>query len=303
MNEATASTERNARRGLAVYFAALVLGSAFFEWRILQTGESIAKSPSLVLALMYMPAVASIIARLVNRERFTDVSFRFGGSEGFRTTLVAWIYPMLVGFLAYGVAWATGLAQFQRPLTERSHLYTISATQNLFTSFVLTATLGTVLSCVSAFGEELGWRGYMLTRLIVAGIPRPVLVSGVIWALWHVPLILSGQYAAGTHPWLSAVLFVIGVIADAYLAAYVRLRSGSVWPAVMYHGAWNAIIQGTFDRATVGTPQVVGESGWLTVTIAVIVVFFLTQGLWKLRRTPTEVLNLPSHEPASILTI
>jgi membrane protease YdiL (CAAX protease family) len=303
MNEAIASEERSARRGLAVYFSALILGSAFFEWRILQTGEVIAKNPSLVLGLMYMPALASIIARLANRERFTDVSFRFGGSEGVRTTLLAWIYPMLVGFLAYGIAWATGLAQFQRPLTEQSHLYNGSPTQNLLSSFVVMASLGTVLSCLSAFGEELGWRGYMLTRLIVAGVPRPVFVSGLVWALWHVPLILSGQYAAGTQPWLSAVLFVIGVIADAYLAAYVRLRSGSVWPAVMYHGAWNAIIQGTFDRATVGTPQAVGESGWLTITIAVIVVLFVTRGTWTLLRTPTEPLNLPSRQPATILTV
>jgi membrane protease YdiL (CAAX protease family) len=143
----------------------------------------------------------------------------------------------------------------------------------------------------------------MMTRLIVAGVPRPVLISGLIWALWHVPLILSGQYAAGTRPQLSALLFVIGVVAEAYLAAYVRLQSGSVWPAVIYHGAVNAIIQGTFDRATAGTPAAVGESGWLTAASAVIAAMILTRGSWTPQRSPGQLLTLPSDRPTSMLTI
>jgi len=164
------------------------------------------------------------------------------------------VYPIVVGLLAYDVAWATGLAGFRQPLSPRSHLYVGTAAPNLLASLLVSATLGTALSCLSAFGEEVGWRGYMLTRLVTAGVPKPVFASGLIWALWHVPLILSGQYAAGARPWFSVTLFVVGVMADAYLAAYLRLRSGSVWPAVMMHGAGKVVIQGTFDRATVGTP-------------------------------------------------
>lgn len=295
--------KQNAGRGLATYFAALLTGSAFVEWKIRQTGLPIENTPRLMLALMYMPAGASIIARLALREGFSDVSFRSGGREGIRATLLAWVYPMVVGFLAYGTAWAMGLAKFQSPLGQQSHLYRESPAANLLASFLLTATLGTAVSCISAFGEELGWRGYMLTRLIVAGVPKPVLVSGLIWAFWHVPLILSGQYAAGSQPRISAMLFVVGTVADAYLAAYVRLRSGSVWPAVMYHGAVNAIIQGTFDRASAGTSPAIGESGWLTATVAVIVVLLLTRGAWKLQERPGQPLILPSGKRPSILTV
>src|SRR5262249_43496241 len=154
-----------------------------------------------------------------------------------------------------------------------------------------------------AFGEEVGWRGYMLTRLITAGVPRPVFTSGLIWAFWHMPFILSGQYAAGSQPRISALLFVIAVVADAYLAAYLRLQSGSVWPTVIMHGAWNSIIQGTFDRATVGTPLAVGESGWVTVTVSIIAVLLMTRGDWTLQRRPRERFALPSGRPASILTV
>ena len=99
------------------------------------------------------------------------------------------------------------------------------------------------------------------------------------------------------------MLFVVGTVADAYLAAYVRLQSGSVWPAVMYHGAVNGIIQGTFDRATVGTPASLGESGWLTVTIAVIVVLLVTRGPWTLQQQPGQRLSLPSGRRPSTLTV
>jgi len=303
MNEPVFSEKESARRGLAVYFTVLILSSALLEWIIVQTGESIEKEPWLILALMYTPAAASIIARLALREGVGDVSFRFGGREGRRTILLAWVYPMILGFLAYGTAWVTGLAKFQSPLSAQSHLYTASAAANLLISIAITATLGTGLNCISAFGEELGWRGYMLTRLMVAGVPRPVLTSGVIWALWHVPIILSGQYVASTRPWLSALLFVIGVVAEAYLAAYVRLRSGSVWPAVVYHGTVNAIIEGTFDRATAGTSAAVGESGWLTATIAIILVVIVTRGSWTPQRRPGQPLTLPSDRRASVLTM
>jgi len=143
----------------------------------------------------------------------------------------------------------------------------------------------------------------MLTRLIAAGVPKPVLVSGILWALWHVPIILSGQYAAGSHPRLSAALFVIGVIAEAYLIAFLRLRSGSIWPAVLMHGAWNAIIQGAFDRATAGTPLIVGESGWLTVTVIIAFVLAAATGGWSLYQAPGKQLTLPFGRPATIWTL
>lgn len=267
----------DARRGLTIYFVVLLAGSIFFDWKIIQTGKSVDQVPLLILGLMYTPALSSVIARFCLREGFTDVSFRSGGSESIRVLWLVWAYPMIVGAVTYGIAWLTGLAQFQLPLPAQSHLYSESPSSNLLASLFVSATLGTAVSCVATFGEELGWRGYMLTRMIAAGMPTPILVSGIIWALWHVPIILSGQYASGAHPRLSAVLFVIGVVAESYLVGYVRLRSGSVWPAVTMHGAWNALIQGTFDRATVGTPFAVGESGWLSVIVSVGFVIMVTR--------------------------
>jgi membrane protease YdiL (CAAX protease family) len=304
MIEAADRKKQNARWGLAVYFTVLFVGSGYVVWRILQMDKSvippyIGETSVPEFAFMYVPAVASIVARLTLREGFDDVSFRLGGKEGIKAISLAWAYPIAVGFLAYGTAWITGFAKFQSPLPQESHLNSNSAVANFLTSFVFNATLGTVVSCLSALGEEIGWRGYMLTRLFVSGVPKPVLVSGLIWAFWHIPLILSGRYASGVAQ-LSAMFFVVGTLADAYLAAYVRLRSGSIWPAVTYHGAFNSIIR-TFDRSSVDTHLALGGSGWLTATIAVVVVLFITRGSWKLQERPGQPLILPSDP--SVLTV
>ena len=59
------------------------------------------------------------------------------------------------------------------------------------------------------------------------------------------------------------------------------------------HGMWNAVIHGTFDRATVGTPTAVGESGWLTVIFALAFMLAATRGAWTMQRRPGELLSAP----------
>ena len=129
------------------------------------------------------------------------------------------------------------------------------------------ATIVALFSARVAAGEEIGWRGYMLTRLIDAGVPRPVLVSGVIWGLWHVPLILGGVYLAGPPPMVSALLWMVVAVSMSFVFARLRLETGSVWPAITLHAAWNSIIQAAFDPATAGPNATlwVGESGILVM--------------------------------------
>lgn len=280
-----------ARRGLAWYFAVLLIGSAAFEGAIFRQGDAIANHPLLVTGLMWTPALASLVARLACREPPRDVSFRFGGRGGARQMLLALGYPLVVCGVAYGIAWGTGLERFAAPPSAAP---SFSGAVAFARQLGLMTTLGAVLGCITAAGEEIGWRGYMLTRLIDAGVPRPVLASGLVWAAWHVPLIVSGQYAAGRYPLLSAMLFVPSVVCAGYIAARVRLASGSVWPAVVFHGGWNAIIQGAFDRYTAGgdashgTTLWTGESGILVVAVAVITTIVVIRRSFPLRRTPSE---------------
>ena len=149
------------------------------------------------------------------------------------------------------------------------------------------ATVVTI-SALTAAGEEIGWRGYILTRLIDAGVPRPILASGLIWALWHVPLILGGAYLAGPPPALSAVLFMVMATAFSFVFARLRLETGSVWPAIALHSAWNAIIQAAFDSASTraGADRWVGEAGILVALTMIVAAIIFSGGRWMIRRVP-----------------
>src|SRR5262245_59680445 len=69
----------------------------------------------------------------------------------------------------------------------------------------LNATLGTLLLLLPVAGEEIGWRDELLPRLIAAGVPQPLLVSGLIWVVWHLVPLLSSGYGAGPLLLLSAI--------------------------------------------------------------------------------------------------
>jgi len=270
-----------ARRGLAIYFTLLVVASAALEWWIITHGGLNGPAGRLVIVLMYVPAFSSIIARLAGREGFGDVSFRWGGRVGTRAALAAWLLPVLVGAVAYGIAWNTGLAGFAVPAEGR--LAGISSPFLRFLAMIPVAlTIGTVLSAISAFGEELGWRGYMVPRLVESGVPQPFLISALIWCFWHVPLILWGGYAVGPSPLLSALLFIGAITPVGLLFARWRMASGSVWPPVIAHASWNVVIQGVFDRSSTGADAAlwIGESGILTVVALWVTYLLVRNAAW-----------------------
>jgi membrane protease YdiL (CAAX protease family) len=235
---------------------------------------------------MWTPALASIVARLALCDGFHDVSFRLGGRSGLKALGIGWGFPVVVGAAAYGLAWISGLATIGPPQTDYfTHVPSLAI--ELVLSLILGLTVLTVAGMVTAAGEEIGWRGYLLIRLVDAKVPRPVFLSGLIWAAWHLPLILSGQYAAGPYPVLSAFLFVLVVMPFAYLLAYLRLQSGSIWPAIVTHRGWNAVIVNTFGAFTSGPLAGLwsGESSILTA-LATLLVALVVRGKWQMRKAP-----------------
>ena len=102
---------------------------------------------------------------------------------------------------------------------------------------LVASTIGTAVGVLTAAGEEIGWRGYMVIRLIDAGVRRPVLVSGVIWGLWHVPLIVTGViYAEHPSRLVAILVFMVSATAAACVLARARLETGSIWPCIVLFG-------------------------------------------------------------------
>lgn len=275
---------QGARRGLTIYFAILIPASALLEWLILRKGESL----WLIACLMWVPAVASIIARVAQREGIRDVSFGLGGGRGRKALLLAWIFPVAVGTFAYGGAWVSRLAILSPPAVDTMGIHPTHPLARLTLLLALGLSRGTLFGVLFAAGEEIGWRGYMLTRLFAGKVPRPVLLSGLVCGAWHLPLLWDGMYPSDSGQVAPTVSFLVSIVAVSYLLARLRLESGSVWPAVLLHASWNATIQGVFDASTKGGALWVGESGILVAMANLFLVRLLVRGRWPAKRRSSD---------------
>ncbi len=262
-----------ARKGLIIYLALIAAGSIPLMLLLAGRGMQVNEQPLLIFLLMWLPALASIIARIILKEGFKDIGFGFGGSAGWKSIGKGILFPLAVGGLAYSIAWLSGLASFTPPGE------TASPVLFFFEKLAVVGALGTLVGILTAAGEEIGWRGYMTSRLIDAEVPFPVVTGGIIWGLWHFPLIVTGFYAAGPYPLLSGLLFIVLAVALTLLWARWRLETGSLWPAIIAHAAWNSIIQGPFSVFTTGDRAFLwlGDSGILVVGFALAGALIMTR--------------------------
>lgn len=137
--------------------------------------------------------------------------------------------------------------------------------------------IGAFINVIPALGEELGWRGWLLPKLMPLGAVPVIILSGVIWGLWHAPLVLLGYNYPTAPGWLGVVCMIGMCTVVGALFGWLRLRSESVWPAALAHGAFNAAAGFSFILAqageTIDTTQatILGWSGWI-VPLALVIV-------------------------------
>ena len=123
------------------------------------------------------------------------------------------------------------------------------------------ATGGVVRSCASALGEEIGWRGFLVPQLAKSySFTTTALVSGLVWSLWHYPVLIFADYNAGTPAWYGLTCFTVMVVSGSFIYAWMRLKSGSLWTGVLLHATHNLFIQSFFDPLTTNT----GHTAYIT---------------------------------------
>ncbi|MGW9628199.1 CPBP family intramembrane glutamic endopeptidase [Microbacterium sp. NPDC055521] len=154
------------------------------------------------------------------------------------------------------------------------------------------------VNAIAAFGEEIGWRGFLVPALRRYGTWPALLISGAVWGLWHAPIILLG-YNFGRTDITGVLLMTAGCVAWGVLLGWLRLRSGSVWPAVFAHGAVNAaaglptLLYAAGTRPDPALAFVLGASGWIACALVVVVLIITGQ----FRRQPP--LAAPPPAPAA----
>jgi membrane protease YdiL (CAAX protease family) len=149
----------------------------------------------------------------------------------------------LMAILKGGLEWQNWLTPQADGLyhTPDSRGWGTLTIQGLVLHIALNAVAGVAIVSVFVFFEEIGWRAWLLPRLVDRlGVRHAVVVTAILWTLWHVPFQLSGiQHIAGVSPRTLAVTIAPGILATGLILGWLWLRTDSLWLVAIAHGASN----------------------------------------------------------------
>ncbi len=255
------------RRRLVVFFAGLVIfyvGVLLVAQPGLNGGE--AELNKITYGVMLAPTVGAILACI-----FGPAVIRFGMPSWW--LLAAFLPAALVFLITMIAAPVSGAVTFHPEHVAR---------------LLLLAVLLSMLGCIPALGEEIGWRGFLwpLMRRRLTFLASTAIMF-VIWWIYHAVLIFAGWYGfMGGIP-----AFTVGLLGFVLFVGVLTERSRSIWPSVLAHGSWNGLVQSYFsssgaveDRVFTGSGYLLGEFGWLGAGIVILGIGLV----WWHFRTPTK---------------
>jgi CAAX protease family protein len=272
----------DSKRALAVFFAAVVVVCGFFEFMAVHYKGG-------TYYVMWGVTIATLLTLWVTRRSPRSLGWSWGS---WRYQWIAFLVPLGYTLVAYLIIWCGGFGGFYNTdftahLRDRFGLTGWSDLATLAYFLPLTALFGMPNSMSSALGEEIGWRGFLVPELAKSmSFSAVSLTTGIIWATWHLPVILFGIYhnnSEGALPrWGQVVMFFICVVSAAVIMAYLRLKSGSLWTGAVFHASHNMFIQIVFNPLTIqykDTAKYADELGLvLPLTMLPVAIYFFLRG-------------------------
>lgn len=177
------------------------------------------------------------------------------------------------GWIGIGIGFITVIATAQTAVALVFGIWPLSPLPQILAAAVWILPVF-VLQSVFAIGEEFGWRGWLPTTASTWGFWRLALISGFVWILWHLPVLA----VIGDRPFWNIVVYFAGMLPWTPLLLALRWRSGSVWPAVLAHGAINSIRVFLLQSVPNATDHLLIEViGWILTLAAAV---------WLMRKRP-----------------
>lgn len=218
-----------------------------------------------IIAVCYMPAPACatlILQKLIYRGTLTPYGFTL------RNLSIRWLLITTVGFASFIVLGTFvvigllgnvfGLAAFGRiDFSEAALLHQVTVFMRgaigdlpqhapippvaiFVLSFLQSVIAGFTVNLPFTFGEELGWRGLLLRETQKSGFLKSNLFIGVVWGLWHAPIIVQGHNYPG-HPIAGIFMMTLFTTTLAFPMAYCRFKSRSILGPSALHGMFNPL--------------------------------------------------------------
>jgi membrane protease YdiL (CAAX protease family) len=280
-----------------IVFVAVSFALAWLVALPLWLGDGLAEPISVLLlpVMMFTPAVAALVVTFVMRVPARGQRARFLGLWPMRPAkrviwlmVAGWLVPPLLvglgillsaalGFVQLDLTFAAFAAELEKAVPAGTPLPPV---QVIVFAQLAMIPVGGLFNSLFAFGEELGWRGWLLPALRPLGTWPALILSGVIWGAWHSPVILLG-YNFGRTDLTGVLLMIGGCVAWGILLGWLRLRSASVWPAVIAHGSLNAaaglvlIVAATQPDMALAGP--LGVATWIVLALLTIVLVLTGQ--------------------------
>ena len=244
------------KRVLFLYLALVFVISAPLEVMWILGGETGANIAPL---LMLVPAAVALVLKLVFFRKQKLLGFHAGRP-------IYYLYCVLIplGYisLSYLLFWVLSPGTYVGPGIL------IEATSGQGMPAFMLYLLSVVGAILVAFGEEIGWRGLMYPLMHRQwGRNRALVFSGLVWAMWHFPVLIWADYMSEAAVGYRIAMFTIEVVAITVVVSWLRMKSDSVWPAAIFHGLHNFFDQTIFTPMTGGANKAyfVSETGLVTV--------------------------------------
>lgn len=230
---------------------------------------------------MWVPGFAGIITQLVYERTLRGMGWKLGKAK---YLLIAYFLPVIYCLVVYGITWISGLGGVPDPefISEITQSYGITSSNPTIVILIFSVVAGIIGlfgSLLSATGEEIGWRGVFVPELAkITTYPKVALISGAVWAVWHMPAIFFADYNMPGIPKIYAgVMFTIMVLGISFAFAWLRLKSGSLWTAAILHASHNLFVQAIFTPLTLQkkiTPFIIDEFGAGLALVGLVIAFY-----------------------------
>lgn len=262
------------------FFLILVFTLVAFSYITIFLNETPEDSPGLIL-LQWSPAIAALITLFVYQRNIRGLGWGWGKT---RYQLISIILPFVITLIVYLAVWFSGTGLFYNH--DYIEMIRIDMGGGIESDYlimlIIVATnilLGWAVTGIFALGEEIGWRGFLLPELAKnMSFTRASLISGVIWAVYHYPLFIFIVAPELDLPWWFILpVATISGIGISVIVAWLRLKSNSLWTAVLFHAYLNIHIQGFFDQVTVKndlSKYFSGEQGIFMAVAFTLVAFY-----------------------------
>lgn len=207
----------------------------------------------LIAFVMFVPALGVLLTRLITKEGFKNIWLKPNFKGHIRYYLIGWFGPAVLMLVGMGIYFLIFPDKFDSSFSYLSSALVATGQEmpeellkmTVLIQLVMAIFLAPLLNAIPCFGEEWGWRGYLLPKMKERfKIGWVLLINGIIWGLWHAPITAIGHnYGMGYKGWpVTGILAMCGFcIVVGVIFSYITLKTGSCLPAVLAHGSLNGI--------------------------------------------------------------